>query len=166
MEIEEIKEKLFSKNAKILGPLVGGMMNQSFIVQDGEEKYVMYISTEQANEMVDRVLEKKHMLLANSLGISNECKGFIVEKGIKATKYIEGSSIDKVNEFDYEKVAELLRKLHSSETLSPQDYLPFERFKGYESEANEFISNIKNQYKDASHNVYAYYLKKNKQDLK
>lgn len=139
MDKEELSNKIFGTDAKIIRPLVGGMMNESYIVENKDKQYVLYISTEQANEMVDRPLEKKHQAIVYSLGITSKNIYFDTEKGIKVNEFIPGSSIDKINEFDYDKVAEVFHKLHDSKELSPLDYLPFERFKGYEKEASEFV---------------------------
>lgn len=114
-------------------------MNKSYIACLNDRKYVLYISTEQANEMVDRPLEKQHLDIIYSLGITSRNVYFDAEKGIKVNEYIEGSSIDKVEEFDYKKVAELFHKLHASKVLSKEDYNPFKRFEGYEKESSEFV---------------------------
>lgn len=139
MKNEELLHSILGEDSKIVCPLVGGMMNESYIVEKDNKRYVLYISTDQANEMVDRPLEKKHQQIVNSLGITSKNVYFDTEKGIKVNEFIEGSSIDKIDEFDYKKVAKLLKTLHSSKEKSPEDYLPFERFKGYEAEANEFV---------------------------
>ena len=141
-EIELLLKKVFPNGASIVSPLVGGMMNISYIIKDDKDKkYVLYISTEQANEMVDRPLEKQHQQIIYDLGITSKNIYFDTDKGIKINEYIDGSSIDKVSEFDYAKIAKLFRTLHSSEKLSKLDYAPFERFVGsYEKEASSFES--------------------------
>ena len=132
-------KSILGKDAEIVSPLVGGMMNESLIISNQGKKYVLYISTEQANEMVDRPLEKANHSLVYSLGITSKNIYFDTEKGIKINEFIEGSSLDKIKEYDLKKVAKLFHKLHDSNLLSRDDYNPFLRFKGYESEANEFV---------------------------
>ena len=114
-------------------------MNDSSIVIDKNKKYVLYISTTQANEMVDRSLEKENHSLVYSLGITSKNVYFDIDKGIKINEYIEGLSLDKTDSYDVDKVAKLLHTLHDSKKLSSSDYLPFERFIKYEKEASEFI---------------------------
>ena len=115
LEIKQLINKVLGEGSSIESPLVGGMMNISYIVKDKNNKrYVLYISTEQANEMVDRPLEKEHQAIAYLLGVTSKNIYFDVQKGIKINEYIEGSSIDKINEFDYDKIAELFHKFHSS----------------------------------------------------
>ncbi len=146
MNEEILIKNILGKDAQIVAPLIGGMMNKSYIASLGNQKYVLYISTEQANEMVDRPLEKQHIDIVYSLGITSKNVYFDADKGIKVNEYIEGSSIDKVSEFDYKKVAQLFHKLHASKTLSREDYNPFKRFEGYESESSQFVNNPDEHY--------------------
>ena len=138
--------KILGDSASIISPLVGGMMNESSIVIYKDKKYVLYISTAQANEMVDRLLEKENQSLVFNLGITSKNIYFDVDKGIKINEYIEGSSLDKVKEYDIDKVAKLLHTLHDSNVLSRDDYQPFKRFKGYEDEAHQFVKEDDPQY--------------------
>ena len=139
-EINNLLKDVLGEGSSIVSPLVGGMMNISYIIKDkNNKKYVLYISTEQANEMVDRPLEKEHQAIAASLGITSKNIYFDTTKGIKINEYIEGTSIDKINEFDYEKIAKLFHIFHSSKQLSKLDYNPFSRFiNQYEKEAKEY----------------------------
>ncbi len=107
MENEELQiiNDIFKGQGKVLEPLVGGMMNKSFIVEYFNEKYVLYISTEQANEMVDRKLEKANQQLIIDLGLTSKNIYFDTDKGIKVNEYIEGSSLDKADSYDSKKVA-------------------------------------------------------------
>ena len=149
-EILTLINKVLGPNSDIVSPLVGGMMNISYIVKDGNgKKYVLYISTEQANEMVDRPLEKEHQQIINSLGITSKNVYFDVKKGIKINEFIEGNSLDKVEKFNYQKVATLLKTLHSSQVLSKEDYAPFSRFENiYENEALTFEKDPSPLYKE------------------
>ena len=137
-----VLKKVFKENYKVLSPLVGGMMNKSFIVEKDNKRYVLYISTEQANEMVDRPLEKIHQKIAFDLGITSKNVYFDEKNGIKINEFIDGSSIDKVNEFDYKKLAVLFHKLHASKILSKENYNPYLRFKNYEAEAKQFVKDF------------------------
>ena len=144
--LEEVLNKIFHNEGKVIAPLVGGMMNQSYIVSYRDKKYVLYISTEQANEMVDRPLEKANQKLIIDLGITSRNFYFDTEKGIKVNEYIEGSSLDKVNSYDSKKVAELLKIMHQSGKLSRDDYQPFKRFVAYEQEAHFFQEKMEDEY--------------------
>ena len=145
-ELESLLHKIFGDDAKIVSPLVGGMMNQSYIVSSKGKKYVLYISTEQANEMVDRQLEKDNQRLIIDLGLTSKNVYFDIEKGIKANEYIEGNSLNNISEYDVKKVAVLLKTMHTSGKLSRDDYQPFKRFTAYEEEANSFINKRDSDY--------------------
>ncbi len=146
MNKEELIKEILSPDAFIISPLVGGMMNESCIVGSKDKKYVLYVSTEQANEMVNRPLERDNQALVFSLGITSKNIYFDTEKGIKVNEFVEGHSLDKINEYSLKKVAKLLHILHNSEKLSQEDYHPFSRFIAYEEEAKSFIKEQDEEY--------------------
>lgn len=168
-EINILLKDVLGEGSSIVSPLVGGMMNISYIIKDkNNKKYVLYISTEQANEMVDRPLEKEHQAIASSLGITSKNVYFDTAKGIKINEYIEGTSIDKINEFDYEKIANLFHIFHSSKTLSKLDYSPFSRFiNQYEKEAKEYQKELDPLYVQLRNFLFIYkdYLESQKKVL-
>ena len=145
-EVLEIVNKIFNNQGTIIEPLVGGMMNKSFIVEYYNDKYVLYISTEQANEMVDRQLEKDNQKLIIDLGLTSKNFYFDVEKGIKVNEFIEGASLDKAESYDSKEVAKLLKTMHESGKLSRDNYQPFKRFIAYEEEAKTFGDNFEANY--------------------
>ena len=65
-------KKILGEQAHLISPLLGGMMNESYIVSNNEKEYVLYVPTIQANEMVDRTLEKKCQAITYSLGITSK----------------------------------------------------------------------------------------------
>lgn len=59
-EIQILLENILGKNSKIVHPLIGGMMNRSFVVEDNNnQEYVLYISTPEANEPSKPSLRKR-----------------------------------------------------------------------------------------------------------
>ena len=145
-EVQQLLFDIFKEKSDVISPLVGGMMNQSFIVSHDNQKYVLYISTEQANEMVDRPLEKDNQRIVYNLGITSKSIYFDTDDGIKVNEYIEGNSLDKVDSYDINKVAILLKTLHSSKELSKENYHPFKRFVVYEDEAKESQKELGEEY--------------------
>ena len=131
----DLLKKVLGEDTTIVSTLVGGMMNEAYIVKNAQGKYVYYISTAQANEMVDRHLEKETQGIAYNLGITSENVYFDLEKGIKINRFIDGNSLNKINEFDYKKVAELLVKFHSSPKKASVYYDPLGRLENYKKEA-------------------------------
>ena len=153
-ELDRVLQEVFHNEGKVIAPLVGGMMNQSYIVSYQNKKYVLYISTEQANEMVDRPLEKANQKLIIDLGITSKNFSFDTEKGIKVNEYIEGSSLDKADSYDSKKVAKLLKVMHQSEKLSRDDYQPFKRFVAYEQEAYSFQEKMEDEYDELRSTIF------------
>lgn len=145
-EYLSLLKRIIGEDAVILSVLTGGMMNEAYIVSSAKGKFVYYISTAQANEMVDRELEKRVQNIAYSLNLTSENIYFDLEKGIKINRFIEGDSINHVSDFDYEKVADLMAKYHSSKTLSNVYYNPLGRLESYKKEASEYVSEFSNDF--------------------
>ena len=139
-KIEELLVKVLGEGAEIVHEMLGGMMNISYLVKDkNDKKYIIYIPTEQANEMVDRPLEKEHQRIIYELGLTSKNVYFDEKAGIKINEFIEGDSLDKIAGFDYDKIATIFHKLHNSVMLSRVDYAPFTRFiNEYETEALQY----------------------------
>lgn len=134
--IEDVYRKVLGKSAKITKRLYGGMMNVSYIVEDkGNNQYIMYLPIGKANKIVDRKNEKINYNIAVELGICKPNIYFDTTKGIKINEYIIGESLDKKDEIDYDKVAEILHRLHDSNKLAPNDYQPLNRLAYYENVA-------------------------------
>ena len=159
--------KVLSPEASIISSLQGGMMNDSSIITDGHKKYVLYISTAQANEMVDRVLEKENQAIVFSLGITSKNVYFDTDKGIKINEFIEGSSLDKIDTYDIKKVAKLMHILHNSPVLCKVDYNPFNRLLGYEEELKSFLPNRDEMYQKIRNELFKHreYLENQKKVL-
>ena len=138
MEKEQVIKEHLGEGAKIEKQILGGMMNNSFLVSYKNKKYILYMPTAQANEMVDRKEEKRHLDIVYPLGITSKNVYFNIEQGIKINEFINGNSINNLNDYDAYKVADILKKLHSSKTLSNLDYRPFDRLIAYEKEALVF----------------------------
>ena len=138
MEKENIIKKYLGESAQIEKQILGGMMNGSFLVDYQDKKYVLYMPTPQANEMVNRKEEKRHLDIVYPLGVTSKNVYFDIPSGIKINEFIEGESLNNLDNYNEEKVADILRKLHQSGLKSNLDYQPFERFLGFEKEALEF----------------------------
>lgn len=139
-EFIKLRNDLESGKIKPLSKLQGGMMNRSQIIELDGKKYVWYTPTAQANEMVDRRLEKSNIDKVYPLGITSKNLVFY-DDGMKINEFIEGSSINLIDDFDTKEVAKLLHKLHDSGVLSDKDYLPFEKVENYIKEVKSL--NIK-----------------------
>ncbi len=144
--LEFLKSLYPNKKIEVLSKLPGGMMNKSFVVLIDNKKYVLYLPTKQANEMVDRGLEKENQKIVYDLDITSKNLYFDSTTGIKLNEYLEGSSLNNLSndEIDIKKVAKLLKTLQNSPILSKKDYKPFERLVKFEKEKEEMnITDLK-----------------------
>lgn len=127
--------------------LQGGMMNKSYVIEYEGKKYVYYVPTAQANEMVDRILERDNQAKVYSLGITSKNLAFF-DDGVKINEYIEGDSLNNLKEYDVKKVAKMLKKLHESHLSSGKDYLPFKQIAKYEYQAEKLYIKTSQDYKE------------------
>lgn len=148
----DILKSVIGSDANIETTLFGGMMNEAYIVSSKKGKFIFYISTKQANEMVNRRLEKETQNIAYELNLTSENIYFDLESGIKINRYIEGDSINHVDDFDYEKIADLLAKFHSSKKLASEYYDPLSRLEKYRKEAENFVD----KFDDRFYSLYEY----------
>lgn len=130
-----LKEKIIKMDV-----VHGGMMNESFLVETNTRKYIAYFPPEHVKGMVDRDLEKFHQNIAYEKGLTSKNYYFDLDSGIKINEYIEGKSLNLVDSYDINKVAELLRNFHSLKPLAKVDYHPFERLEEYEASARSYQS--------------------------
>ena len=145
--VEDIYRKELGKTTKITERLYGGMMNVSYLLKNSSDKtYIMYLPNGKANKIVNRKNELAVHKIAYELGLTKENIYFDTTKGIKINEYIPGSSLDKLDSFDYDKVAELLHLFHDSNTLAPNDYQPLNRLAYFENKALSYTRE-KNEYR-------------------
>ena len=126
-----LKEVFPNKEATIKSRLLGGMMNETNIITSEGKDYVLFFSQGNANDVVDRNEEKFVQKIASDLGITSKNIYFNVDTGIKCHEFIGGTSLNKINEFDYDAIAKMLKTFHSSKIKSHNDYKPFARLDEY-----------------------------------
>ncbi len=137
---EDVYREVLGKKAKITSRLYGGMMNVSYLINNGTKReYILYLPNGKANKIVNRVNEKAVHTIVFNLGLTKENIYFDTVRGIKINEYIPGISLDKTNEIDYQKVADLLHQLHDSKELAPNDYQPLNRLAYYENKALSYV---------------------------
>lgn len=143
--IDSLLAQIFpGKNAQIKTRLLGGMMNETYIVNCQNKDYVLFIPQGNANDVVDRNEEKFVQKIASDLGVTSQNIYFDIEKGIKCHEFIPGTSLNLISDFDYEKVAEMLKTFHSSKMLSHNDYKPFSKLDTYLNQVLQFTSTSDN----------------------
>lgn len=115
---------------------VGGMTNKNFKVKIDDEQYILRIPGNGTEEMISRKSEKHNSLIANELNIDTDILYFNDENGIKLSKYID--SAETINpktakrEDNMLMIADILKKLHTSNTLFDNEFNVFKKIEEYE----------------------------------
>jgi thiamine kinase-like enzyme len=133
LDVKKRFEAIFPcHNATVEHRLLGGMSNYTFVIKADGELYTYRIPGEFAEYFVDRKIEKANIKLIDQLNISNETIYLNTDTGEKIAKYIPGQSLHQVEVFEYEKISQLLKKIHNSGLIAANDYEPFTRLEKYE----------------------------------
>lgn len=137
--LKDLLQELFGEDYKIESRLYGGMMNRSYVILvHKDERYVCYVPNGNANLLVDRQIEKDNTKIIEDLRLTSKTIYYDLNRGIKVKEYIEGKSLDHVDDYDINKVSNLLHCIHDSKRLAPNDYQPFHRLGIYENMALKY----------------------------
>ena len=122
-------------DSKIVKRLLGGMSNYTYVVRSNDEDYTIRFLGEYAEEFVDRKQEALNIKLMEGLNITNKTIYFDITSGVKMSRFISGTPLSEMDPKDYplDKVADVLKVIHSSKKLAELDYGPFERLTKYEN---------------------------------
>ncbi len=136
MKSLERTEKLFHKlgfEVKNITQIFGGMSNYNYLVRTNKGKFTIRFSGEEfsVNKYIDRETEETVIKVLSDFSLTPETIYFDSKTGIKITKYLDGTPIDKMDTVPIKKVSEILKKLHSLKVNINIDY-PY-RLKLYES---------------------------------
>lgn len=156
MEKEELIKSVLGNDAHIIKQIMGGMMNESFLVQARKKQFIIYIPTVHANEMVNRYLERDNQRIAYNLGLTSKCYYFDPDKGIKINEYIPGQSLDQIEDYNLDRVAGLVKYLHNGPMRCQEDYRPFRRLLSYEKEAESFSIKRNKHYLEMREILFSY----------
>jgi len=96
-------------------PLAGGITNTNFVVQDGEDKFVVRIGADLPLHGILRTHEVASSRAAHAAGIAPEIVHY--EPGVLVMRFIEGTTLtaaDVANEKTLDRVAAILRGCHTN----------------------------------------------------
>jgi thiamine kinase-like enzyme len=125
--------KVDPSTVEVIKRLEGGMSNYTYVVKVGENKKVVRLPGENADNFVDRKIELANTRMVEPLGITTKTEYFNVETGVKISSYIEGSSLHLLKVFPYEDVAQMLRTIHESKLVAVNQYDHLKRLQTYEN---------------------------------
>lgn len=121
-----------NSNYKIIKRFTGGMSNYTYKIFDSfkKEYFVFRIKGENGEKFVDYNIEKTNLELVETLNINSKTILTIPNKGIRIGEYVPGKEITTPN---LENISFLLKNLHNSNIIFPNDYNHLTRLEKYES---------------------------------
>ncbi len=137
--VKQLLTDLIGKDYVLCSRLESDYMNVSYVIRDkNRNKYILTLPNGKTNKIIDRKAQKQCYDIISQLDITNEDIYFDTNRGIRLSKYIEGQSLNENYDVDFTKLANLLHKLHSNQTLLDNDYNPFDRLAYYENAALKY----------------------------
>ncbi|CCV64312.1 Choline/ethanolamine kinase [Alteracholeplasma palmae J233] len=120
-------------NITIIGRLLGGMSNYTYIINVLDKLYTIRILGKNAHHFVDRTKEKYHLEQAEKLGLVPKTVYFNIETGVKIAEYIEGNILSETDYMPYlNKIVDVLKKVHHTTVDKKYDYELLKRLNNYE----------------------------------
>ena len=115
---------------------IGGMSNKNFLVEQGEECYVLRVPGPGSEDMVSRDCEGYNSELCCCLEITPRVRYFNRESGIKLTDFLaDAETLNATTiqtQFHLRQVAEIYRKLHGSQIQMLNEFNLFHEIEKYE----------------------------------
>lgn len=114
----------------------GGMTNKNYKVTINEEEFVVRVSGNGTEDMINRIEEKLNSQLASSIGINPEQLYFNEKTGLKIARLIPDAETFNAKtarrEENLIKVANILKTLHQSDLVMENVFNVFETMEQYE----------------------------------
>lgn len=133
-EIISNAKKIYQTNeVTIVNRLSGGMSNYTYVIMVNDQKKVFRMPGENAEKFVDRRIEQANLDIVAKIIEMPPIEYLNLATGIKITPYVEGVSLHTTDDFDYNDIANILKRLHNSNFVAINDYQPFARIELYES---------------------------------
>lgn len=148
-KILEVINKKIGNNYEVVK--LGGMTNTNYLITlINGEKYVLKTFGKGTDKMIDREAAKNNIYQNQKLGIDVDIIMYDTNHGFLVSKYIDESiTLDSKSikdKFCYEKIADNLYKLHSSDLDFNNNFNVFDELRKYESIVGgiENITQLKN----------------------
>lgn len=115
-------------------PLTGGITNQNYRVDVGDESFVLRIGGQGTHLLgIDRGRERTCTAIAASLGIGAEVMDFLADEDVLITRFIIGNGITPENAAQPEtlrRIVDVLKRYHAGPPF-PGHFSPFETVRDY-----------------------------------
>jgi thiamine kinase-like enzyme len=114
MQPEQIAERVWPGREARIEPLGGGITNRNFLVEVGDETFVLRIGGEDTELLgIDRSAEHAASRMAAELGLAPDVVAFLEPEGYLVTRYVDGV----VGRVDVAQVGAMLRRLHDGPAI-------------------------------------------------
>lgn len=136
IEVKTVFKTLLNKKIYSFAPLLGGLSNVSYLINDA---YVIRVPSDYIQPFNDYRLEKDILKLIEPLKISEKVIYFDAEKGIKISKFVHGAFLYKETPSDEQirTSAKTIKKLHRAKLISSNNFDPLKRLETYRSSCLE-----------------------------
>ena len=128
--------KIFQVNTQDItdmAVLKKGMTNRSYIFRCSEKRYIIRISGEGTDKLIDRYQEKKVYEAIRDMNICDPVVYINPEKGYKITEFLENSRVcDPMNRLDVKRSMRCLKKIHDKKLVVGHEFDLFEQIEKYE----------------------------------
>ena len=129
-------EKLLTESEEVVKvEQLGGMTNSSYLVETTSNKYIVKFFGKGTDKLINRVAEKNNLAKLADLGLDVKNYIFDIESGIKVNEYIENATTFDAHylKAKKEKVANILKRVHSSGKVLEGEFRVFDEIRKYES---------------------------------
>ena len=129
-------EKLLTESEEVVKvEQLGGMTNSNYLVETTSNKYIVKFFGKGTDKLINRVAEKNNLAKLADLGLDVKNYIFDIESGIKVNEYIENATTFDAHylKAKKEKVANILKKVHSSGKVLEGEFRVFDEIRKYES---------------------------------
>jgi thiamine kinase-like enzyme len=152
MQPEDIAARVWPGRELRLEPLGGGITNRNFLVEVGDERFVLRIGGKDTALLgIDRRAEYEASRVAADLGVGPEVIDFLEPEGYLVTRYIEGRPVppDEIHRPETLKtIARTLRHIHDGPPI-PGRFDAFRVVEAYSSTAAAHGVRVPAEYGDA-----------------
>jgi len=137
-------QKYFDEKIISVTPYFGGLTNKNYIIKTTDNKYFFRLPNKDIAFLFDREKEYEILQMVKPLSIDIDYLFFDSESGIKISKYYPNlltySEYKDVNKL--QKVATLLKKLHSLKTLCSSEFSYLSKLESYKKNIEDNIFDL------------------------
>lgn len=126
--------KVEENDIKVINRLLGGKSHYTYLIEVGNESYVIRLIGEGGNLFVDRREEYENLKKGAQLGLNNETVYFDIETGTRVSKFLKGQVLTEIDTLPLlENISKALKKMHNSGIKAYKPYNLINRLNDYES---------------------------------